>query len=271
MSGIKRHIAAAVITLMTAAFSCGAIPQKPVPQRLVNDYAGLFSTMQKYALEAALVEFDDSKSNQIAVITVPDLEGMAPSDYATRIGLDWKVGSSDFNNGIVVLVKPKTDDSKGEVAISVGYGLEGAIPDVYCKRIIDNEMIPAFRENDYYTGVKNACEVLMKLASGEISEPREKDAEDAFEFIGGIITVVIFIVIILFIFGRGNGNNSGGNGHRRQKDGPSVADAILLGSLLNGGKSGGFGKGPFGGGSSGGGFGGFGGGSFGGGGASGSW
>ena len=171
----------------------------------------------------------------------------------------------------MVLVKPKTDDSKGEVAISVGYGLEGAIPDVYCKRIIDNEMIPAFRENDYYTGVKNACEVLMKLASGEISEPREKDAEDAFEFIGGIITVVIFIVIILFIFGRGNGNNSGGNGHRRQKDGPSVADAILLGSLLNGGKSGGFGKGPFGGGSSGGGFGGFGGGSFGGGGASGSW
>ena len=126
------------------------IPARPQPQRLVNDLAGIFTSAQVRHLEQMLVAFDDSTSNQIAVVTVNDLEGYLPSEYAVRIGLDWGVGSQDFNNGIVVLVKPKTDDASGQVSIQVGYGLEGAIPDVYAKRIIDNQMIPHFRSGDYF-------------------------------------------------------------------------------------------------------------------------
>lgn len=258
-------------TAMTAAF---AIPSQPQPPRLVNDLAGIFTYSQVQSLERMLVDFDDSTSNQIAVVTVSDLEGYAPSDYATRIGLSWKVGSSDFNNGVVVLVKPKTGDSKGEIAIAVGYGLEGAIPDAYAKRIITNDCIPHFKEGDYYAGVEAGCMTLMKLASGEISEPRSDDEEED-GFVIFLVSVIFFIVIMVIIIALsskgGNGNNSGGGKGNTYDD--SIGRAIIIGNILNSGRhSGGFsGGGSFGGGGFGGGFGGFGGGSFGGGGASGSW
>ena len=171
-----------LLCLMTAVLSY-AIPSRPDPQRLVNDLAQVFTSDQVSRLENTLVAFDDSTSNQIVVVTVKDLEGYDPSEYATRIGLDWGVGSEQFNNGIVLLVKPKTYDSAGQVFIAVGYGLEGAIPDAYAKRIIENELIPNFRLNDYYAGVEAACDVLMKLASGEISEPRGDDEDPIFEII----------------------------------------------------------------------------------------
>ena len=268
---VKKHILAAAL-LVLPAISCLAIPSRPSPQRLVNDFAGIFTPQQAGLLERELVAFDDSTSNQITVVTVNDLEGYSASEYATRIGLDWKVGSAGFDNGLVLLIKPKTPDSNGQVAISVGYGLEGAIPDAYAKRIIDNELIPHFKQDDYFGGAAAACEVLMKLSSGEISEPRDRSDDDA----GGYLALVFFIffAVIVSIVTIGKGNNNGrrgGGGNYR--DGSDVMDAIIIGSLLGSGRGGrsswGGSSGGFGG--FGGGFGGFGGGSFGGGGASGSW
>ena len=259
-------------TAMTAAF---AIPSQPQPPRLVNDLAGIFTYSQVQSLERMLVDFDDSTSNQIAVVTVSNLEGYTPSDYATRIGLSWKVGSADFNNGVVVLVKPKTGDSKGEIAIAVGYGLEGAIPDAYAKRIITNDCIPHFKEGDYYAGVEAGCRTLMKLASGEISEPRSDDDDEEIGFIITMFFLVLFGIILLIIItgssGKGGNGNNGGGGKGNTYD-DSIGRAIIIGNILNSGRrSGGYSGGSFGGGGFGGGFGGFGGGSFGGGGASGSW
>lgn len=249
-----------LLCLMTAVLSY-AIPSRPDPQRLVNDLAQVFTSDQVSRLENTLVAFDDSTSNQIVVVTVKDLEGYDPSEYATRIGLDWGVGSAQFNNGIVLLVKPKTYDSAGQVFIAVGYGLEGAIPDAYAKRIIENELIPNFRLNDYYAGVEAACDVLMKLASGEISEPRGEEEDDA---LLEIIATLLFIGLLIFIFiiavgqNEDNGHSSGGG--RR---------TIHVGPIITSGRS--YGGGSSFGGGFGGGFGGFGGGSFGGGGAGGSW
>ena len=263
--------------LLILSLTCMALPQRPSPPRLVNDIADIFSASQEATLERMLVAFDDSTSNQIAVVTVNDLEGYAPSDYATRLGLSWQVGTDKFDNGVVILVKPKTSSGKGEAAIAVGYGLEGAIPDAYAKRIIMNEMIPHFRENDYFSGVLNACKVTMQLASGEISEPRgEYDDEgnllvNAVVFLS-ILAAIILIIGILIKGGNGNGGNNGKGGGGLDAD--DIARAIIIGNLLGsssrGRSSGGWGSsGGFGGGF--GGFGGFGGGSFGGGGASGSW
>ena len=246
----------ALVCLLAAAMSY-AVPSRPDPQRLVNDLARVFTPEQVSRLENTLVAFDDSTSNQIAVVTVKDLEGYDASEYAVRIGLDWGVGSEQFNNGIVLLVKPKTFDSAGQVFIAVGYGLEGAIPDAYAKRIIENELIPHFRNNDYYAGVEAACDVLMKLASGEISEPRGEEEDDA---LLEIIATLLFIGLLIFIFiiavGQNDDNGHTSGGGRR---------TIYVGPIITSGRS-------YGGGSSfGGGFGGFGGGSFGGGGAGGSW
>ena len=260
-----------VAVLLLTAFTVSAIPSRPVPQRLVNDYADIFSWDQEARLERTLVAFDDTTSNQITVVTVNDLEGYEASEYATRIGLEWQVGSAGFNNGVVVLVKPKTDDSYGEVFIAVGYGLEGAIPDAYAKRIIENDMIPFFQEDDYFGGVSEACVTLMKLASGEISEPDDSE-DDALAAVMGFVFMIVFVIIIIAIVngGKKGGGRKGGGGI--DSDAADVIGTILTyGSMLNkggGGRShGGFGGGSFGGG----GFGGFGGGLFGGGGAGGRW
>ena len=250
----------ALVCLLAAAMSY-AVPSRPDPQRLVNDLARVFTPEQVSRLENTLVAFDDSTSNQIAVVTVKDLEGYDASEYAVRIGLDWGVGSEQFNNGIVLLVKPKTFDSAGQVFIAVGYGLEGAIPDAYAKRIIENELIPHFRNNDYYAGVEAACDVLMKLASGEISEPRGEEEDDA---LLEIIATLLFIGLLIFIFiiaiGQNDDNGHSSGGGRR---------TIYVGPIITSGRS--YGGGSSFGGGFGGGFGGFGGGSFGGGGAGGSW
>lgn len=253
-----------------ACLPASAIPQRPEPARLVNDLAGLFTAEQTSILERELVAFDDSTSNQIAVVTVNDLEGYDAASYATRIGLDWGVGSAEFDNGVVILVKPKTTTS-GQVFIAVGYGLEGAIPDAYAKRIINDKMIPHFMENNYFGGVYAACETLMKLASGEISVMREYEEEDD---TGAYIILALFILMLILIViasssGKGGSGNGGGNGGRRVHTRPIITIGDDFGSW-NIPRGGGFGGG-FGGGGFGGGFGGFGGGSFGGGGAGGSW
>lgn len=263
------YIKAALI-IIGAVFTFGlqAIPSRPVPQRLVNDYAKIFTSRQTESLERMLVAFDDTTSNQITVVTVTDLEGYSPAEYATRIGLEWQVGSAEFDNGVVLLVKPKIGNSYGEVFIAVGYGLEGAIPDAYAKRIIENELIPHFRNDDYFGGVEAACDVIMKLASGEISEPRGEEDEGLWPLFVFLFTIIICCVVIAAVFkDSGNGGSggpgpgSGGSGGRR---------TIYVGPVIRGGGFGGYGGGRSGG-SFGGGFGGFGGGSFGGGGAGGRW
>lgn len=264
---IKRHIFAVLsVILMFTATTAAAIPQRPDPARLVNDLAGIFTHGQTEHLENMLVAFDDTTSNQIAVVTVNDLEGYDAAEYATRIGLEWGVGSAKFDNGVVILVKPKTSESGGKVFIAIGYGLEGAIPDAYAKRIINNEMIPHFMENDYYGGVEAACSTLMKLASGEISELRESE-EDDIALIAFVVVFILFLIILVIIAAKSNGGN-GGNGGRRIYRGPVITIGNDFGTW-GGSSRGGFGG--FGGGGFGGGFGGFGGGSFGGGGAGGSW
>ena len=196
-----RRFAVSVFLFTIFAVSAFAIPARPSPPRLVNDLAGLFSSDEVMALERALVAFDDSTSNQITVVTVNDLEGYAPAEYGTEIGLSWKVGSEKFDNGIVILVKPKTSGSQGQVNISIGYGLEGAIPDSYASRIISAYMIPAFQSGDYYAGIERACTVLMKLASGEISEPVEEEGLPA-GMIAGLI-LFVFVIVLAAAAGRG--------------------------------------------------------------------
>lgn len=259
MKGVSRYILS--LLCLCAAVISHAIPSRPEPQRLVNDFAGLLSASQVERLEKVLVDFDDTTSNQIAVMTVKDLEGYQPAEYATRIGLDWQVGSAGFDNGIILLIKPKTYDSAGQVFIAVGYGLEGAIPDVYAKRIVDNELIPHFRNNDYYGGIAAACDVLMKLASGEISEPRARKGDDTASIFVTVFALFILACAVFALIGNGGSGNggNGGSGGRRVYMGPVITTGHNYG-----GRS-------YGGGSFGGGFGGFGGGSFGGGGAGGSW
>jgi len=262
-----------VLIWIAAGFALNAqfLLPRPEPPRLVNDLAGILSEGEVQALENKLVAFNDSTSNQIAVVIVSDLQGYDRSEFAYRVARDWGVGQGDFNNGLLVLVKPKSGSSNGQVFIATGYGLEGAIPDIACADIIDREIIPRFRENDYYGGIDAGTNVLMSLAAGEYSYDNYAGGGSS----GSIPGVIIFLMILVFIFiiSAGSSNNK----HLR-RNGSSNLPLWLLLSMMGGGKShggswGGFSGGSGGGGFSGGGggFGGFGGGGFGGGGAGGSW
>ena len=242
------------------------IPYRPVPQRLVNDFAGMLDPREVSSLEMKLVAFNDSTSTQIAIVTVSSLEGYDIADYAQRLGEKWGVGQKGKNNGILILVKPKTASSSGEVQIVTGYGVEGPIPDLTCSDIINREILPAFSNGDYYGGLDKATNVLMSLARGEFpaSEYSGKSVKKGGKMPLGFILFIVFIIIL--ISGRSGGNNR----HISSKGLPFWLLMSMMGSGRgSGGSWGGFSGGSGGGG--GGGFGGFGGGSFGGGGAGGSW
>lgn len=244
------------------------LPPRPTPPRLVNDLANIISPQQEQALERKLRYFNDTTSNQITIVTVQSLNGYDPAMFAYEIGEKWKVGQKEFDNGIVVLVKPKySNRDRGQTFIAVGYGLEPVIPDAIAERIVNNEMLPNFRNNDYYNGLNKATNVLMKMAAGEISAEGYNKQTSSSPLLGFLPIIIILIVFSLM---RSTRNRSSGMG----KSNVPFWTALWLGSSMGRSHSGswnnfsGGGSGFGGGGSS---FGGFGGGSFGGGGAGGSW
>ena len=245
------------------------IPDRPEPPRLVNDYAGILSGDQVTILEQKLVAFNDSTSTQIAVVIVKSLNGYDKNDFAQRLGQKWGIGHQGKNNGIVVLVKPKYPNEKGEVSIQTGYGLEGVLPDAICKRIRDNELIPKFAQGDYFGGISAGVSVIMAITKGEYTADQytKRSKQAGKKPYGMIVPIIIIIIVILWVRMNRGGTHSVG------KNLPFWTTLFLLGSMGRGGSGswGNFqsGGGGFGGG--GGGFGGFGGGSFGGGGAGGSW
>ncbi|MBQ8761567.1 MAG: TPM domain-containing protein [Bacteroidales bacterium] len=262
-----------LLLLLFVVSNCYAqqIPSRPTPPRLVNDFTNTLTKTQENGLEQKLVAYNDSTSTQIAVVFVDDLQGTTAADFAYQLGEKWGVGTKE-NNGIVILVKPK-NDTKGEVFISVGYGLEPYIPDAIAKRIIENEMIPSFKENDYYHGVDKAVDIIIGLVSGAFTA-------DEYSVDEGEIFILVFFIIMtalmcVFISLAGKMKT-----YSSKHDDSSIWKALFWASVFSNsnrhnhhshwndfsGGSGGFGGG-FGGGS----FGGFGGGSFGGGGAGGSW
>jgi len=238
---------------------------KPNPPRLVNDHAGLLTPDQQQALESKVDAYDDSTSNQIAIIIVPTLNGLEPVDYAVKLGREWGIGGKQFNNGVIVLISTEKDNRK--VFIATGYGLEGAIPDVTAKSIVDNDLIPYLKEGDYYRGLDLAVDAIMQAARGEYKAP---EAYRQGKGKGGSIFPFIFIIIIIIIIIIRNRGGGGGGMASRRGFRSGLPWWLLMGGLSGGSGSGGGGW-SGGGGGGGGGFGGFGGGSFGGGGAGGSW
>jgi uncharacterized protein len=241
------------------------IPARPDPPKLVNDFAGVLNADEIQALERKLVAFNDSTSTQIVLVTVKSLNNYDKIEFARLIGEQWGVGQKGKNNGAVIIVKPKYGNEKGEACIQTGYGLEGAIPDALAKRIVDNEMIPNFRNGNYYAGLESATSTMISLAKGEYTADQyTKRTSKKSSPYGLLIPLIIIGVVFMLIRGsRAQGMSVG-------KSLPFWTAFWLLGSMGRG-NSGSWNDFSSGSGGGGGGFGGFGGGSFGGGGAGGSW
>lgn len=213
------------------------------------------SDAQVAELERKLVAFDDSTSNQVAIITIPTLDNYPIEEYSTKIFREWGIGNKKTNNGVLILAV--IDDHK--VRIEVGYGLEGAIPDVTANKIIQNDLVPNFRSENYYEGFDQAATSIIKAAAGEYKAPegyRSKKPGGK-----GLVAIIILVVIVIIL---SSINRGGGGGFMSRRGYRGIGPVFWPGGGWSGGGGGGWSGG-------GGGFGGFGGGSSGGGGASGSW
>lgn len=240
-------------------------PEPMTPKRLVNDFTSFLTSDEQNQLERTLLSYYDTTSTEIAVVTVPSLNGYEVNDYATRLFNKWGIGGAKGNNGVLILLKPKTAEERGQAYILTGYGMEGVLPDAVCNRIVDNEMIPRLQKGENFEAVSVAANTIFKFANGSFTAKqylkqtgdKKKKPSNAF--------FVIAIVVLVLIFS-GIGRKGGGKNISSRGDIPLWILLSLLGS------GGGGGRGSFGGFSSGGGgFGGFGGGRSGGGGAGGSW
>ena len=258
-----------VIAFSQHNFDAKSLLTKPQgQQKLVNDFtggkdsSGTLTPDQQSALESKLVELDNSTSTQVAVVIIPSLSGYDVSDYGVQLLRAWGIGDKKSNNGVLLLIC--TDPTNHKVNITTGYGVEGALPDITSKEIIDNEIIPNFKNKDYYGGINKGVDAIIKAVRGEYNAPRNVNNHRRIPFRGFFFIIIIIIFIIRLISRGGGGSSIGGGGSS------GLGSSLFWLSMLSGG-FGGRGSGGGGGGFGGGGFGGFGGGSSGGGGASGSW
>ncbi|MFI5161432.1 MAG: TPM domain-containing protein [Sphingobacteriales bacterium] len=252
-------------SLMLCAFTAFSQDLPAKPSTLVTDYTNTLSADDRQRLETKLDALDDSTSTQIAILIMKSVGQYDINEYAQKIGRSWGIGAKGKNNGFIILVA--LGDRK--VSIQVGYGAEGSVPDVITNEIIQNDIKPRFRNNDYYGGLNAATDDLIKYTKGEYKADKKSGGKGGGSAAGFIVIIIIVIILISIFRGKGGG------GQIIDSRGGASPFWWFLGGALLGRGSGGGGWGGFsdggGGGDSGGGFGGFGGGDFGGGGSSGSW
>lgn len=233
----------------------------PAPKFYFNDYAGLVTKSDAQRLNAKLEQFEKDTSNQLVVAIYPKMESNSDvADYTVRIAQAWQVGQKKQDNGVVLFVF--VQDHK--IYLQVGYGLEGALPDLLASRIIQNEITPRFKAGQFAAGIDSGINAIIAATRGEYKGTGTTVAaqkRNQPQFDAGTIFLLLFVGFIIFcaIMNRGQNTTYTSSGRRRYSSGNT------WGGFSSGGGGGGFSSGGGGGGFSGGG------GSFGGGGAGGSW
>ena len=237
---------------MSHAHAAEVIP--PKPDRYFNDYTGVVSREAADRFNEQLAQFERDTSDQVVVAVFPKMQSDSDvADYSQRVAQAWGVGQKERRNGVVLFVF--IQDRK--VSIQVGYGLEGALPDITAYDIRANHIQPYFRNGDYEGGLATGIDLICKAIRGEYKGSGKAVAEQHRG--GGAPSLLFFIifVIVLVIISRVM-RRLGGYGYSSRRGGPVFLPMGGGGGWSSGG---------------GGGFSGFsgGGGSFGGGGSSGSW
>ena len=272
ISGWKLFLFALAFLNSGFLFAQFTIPEKPSFQTSVYDYANVLSPEEKAQLEEKLINYSDSTTTQIVVITIESLKNEDVSQLATKWGQTWGIGgTAKDDNGVIILLAK----AERKIAINPGYGLEDRLTAGTGGEIIRNIIVPEFKAGSYYQGLDKGTNAIIDVFKGKYKGERKQTKGKDFP----ILPIIVIVIIVLILLSKNkNAGGGGGNSGNRGGGGPSLLDVIILSSLGRGGGSG-FGGGSSGGGSSGGGFGGggggfgggFGGGGFSGGGSSGNW
>ena len=259
----KSLAVAVVFQLVFCLFSFSHAIEVPPLRGRVNDYAGVMSQDQVGTLESRLRQFEQETGHQVAVLTLPTLEGEDIEGFSIRVAENWKIGKKGFDNGVILVVAVKDR----RLRLEVGYGLEGVLPDAIAKQITSNYIVPRFRSQDYAGGIIAGIDAVLRVIKNEpLPESARKKGGSQGRNLSGTAMIVITLALFgLMAFAAASRRRNQMWATRGRHYPPIFWGG---GSFGGGGYSGG--GGFFGGGSDSGGFSG-GGGSFGGGGASDSW
>ncbi len=228
----------------------------PAPRQYVTDEARVIAPGLLAQLNQRLGAFEKATSTQIVAVVYPKLpEGAALDDYAQRLYSAWKIGTKKNSNGVLMLVF--VQDRK--MRIQPGYGLEGAMPDALCSRIIRETMAPAFRDGKYGAGLASGISAVMQATKGEYKGTGRKSDKPMtlLDFLFSPLGFFLLVMIVLVVINR----NRRDVGRGDISPGAAAATGVFLGGMGGGGGSGGGDSGGFSGG----------GGESGGGGSSGDW
>ncbi len=237
--------------------------QVPKQDGWVNDSAKLLTAADERALEARLEAWKQSTGHQIAVLTIPSLDGESLDEAALAVARAWGIGSGQRSDGALLFVS----QADRKMRIEVGDGLEGALTDSISGRIIRDVIAPQFRSKQFSAGIRAGVEAMIGVVEGGVESVPALQGKRRNTVGGGLVMIAFFVMVVLMaILGR----KGGGGGGRGRRAGFGPLEAFLIGGAL-GGMGGRRGGGFGGGGGGGGGFSGFGGGGFSGGGASGGW
>jgi len=195
------------ILLILIFLPLASFAQIPIPDhqgRWVHDEAHVLSAETIGQLEAVLKHERDSTSNQIAVLTIPSLEGESFEDYSLRVAEKWQLGKKEKDNGVLFIVAVQDHQTR----IEVGEGLEGVLTDAMASRINRNQVNPHFKRGDFDTGVKAGVLAIMQTIRGEYTNddpaPQKKQRRNSPLF------TLLFILLIIFLISRRRGGRGGG-------------------------------------------------------------
>lgn len=166
IEGMLSRAPLAAMVLIAAQLAVAQVPVPPLKAR-VTDLTGTLTADQRGALEQKLAALESRKGSQLAVLIVPTTRPEEIEQYSIRVAEQWKLGRKGVDDGVLLLVAK--DDRR--LRIEVGYGLEGALPDAIARRIIDEEIVPLFKQGNFYGGVGAGTDRIIKLIEGESMPP----------------------------------------------------------------------------------------------------
>ncbi|GAA0849938.1 hypothetical protein GCM10009113_30490 [Marinobacter szutsaonensis] len=248
---LNKTLLLTLLVLLPATVWAQSTPEFPELTGRVVDRAEMLSPDVEARLSQMLEAHEQASTEQVVVVTLPDLQGYPIEDFGYQLGRHWGIGQKSEDNGALLIVA----EEERKIRIEVGYGLEGRLTDADSSVIINRIITPAFRQGDFQAGIVNGAAAMIQVLGGEpMAAPQGQQPVALQEKPKAGMVALFFIIMMAVVFFIGSRGGRGGRG------GAALLGAALLGGAM-GGRGGGFGGGGFGGG----------GGGFGGGGASGGW
>ncbi len=248
---LQKSLLLALLVLLPATVWAQSTPEFPELTGRVVDRAEMLSPDVEARLSQMLQAHEQSSTEQVVVVTLPDLQGFPIEDFGYQLGRHWGIGQEGEDNGALLIVA----EEERKIRIEVGYGLEGRLTDADSSVIINRIISPAFRQGDFQAGIVNGAATMIQVLGGKpMAAPQGQQPAALQEKPKAGVVALLLIIMMAVVFFIGSRGGRGGRG------GAALLGAALLGGAM-GGRGGGFGGGGFGGG----------GGGFGGGGASGGW